>query len=383
MKFLITDLQIQLDGHRLGFMQNLMSYVQNHHTSDEFLFLTNRSRAFELNSPAKHIRSLQLTQEEQDQVQAETKPLPIARIEWSIITKYALEFSADRVILMFMDSYQIEIGRTQVPFKISGIWFAPYPRIESESNNLGSKFQTWLTRMRKRIVMRTALRNPQLDKIFILNDEEMPKWLNKGVPRFFTLADPYFAYEPLKDYKLREAYGIPEDHLIFLQFGYMDERKNLENIVKAFNQLPENLALKSTLLLIGKFKAGFKEQVERLKSGPFQLIIRDEFVPNAEMESAFAQSDVILRMNVGFFGSSGIIGVAAQHNKPVIASNTGVMAEIVEKYHLGMLVNPYDTQEIADAISRFHTIPDSLSIDGTKYRNNHDLATFAETLLQH
>lgn len=384
MRFLITDLQIQLDGHRLGFINNLMAYAATSTPQHEYLFITNRSQDFTLESPAPHIRVQTLKQAEQLEIDAENKAVKKAHIEWEIICAYARAYQADRVIFMYLDSYQLEIGRNQdLPFKISGIWFSPYSRMEAESDELKDRFQNFITKTRKKYVMRWALKNPQLDKIFILNDEEMPKWLNKDVPRFFTLADPYFEYPALPDYCLRKTYNIPKDHLIFLQFGYMDERKNLENIVRAFNVLPSAQAEKSTLLLIGKFKPGFRSTVENIKSGPYQLIVRDEFVSNEEMESSFAQSDVILRMNIRFFGSSGIIGVAAQHNKPVIASNTGVMAEIVEKYRLGMLVNPYAIDEIAAALSRFHSVEDSLHIDGSKYRNNHDLATFGKTLLQH
>jgi glycosyltransferase involved in cell wall biosynthesis len=384
MRFLITDLQIQLDGHRLGFINNLMAYAATSTPQHEYLFITNRSQDFTLESPAPHIRVQTLKQAEQQEIDAENKAVKKAHIEWEIICAYARAYQADRVIFMYLDSYQLEIGRNQdLPFKISGIWFSPYSRMEAESDELKDRFQNFITKTRKKFVMRWALKNPQLDKIFILNDEEMPKWLNKDTPRFFTLADPYFEYPALPGYSLRKTYNIPKDHLIFLQFGYMDERKNLENIVRAFNVLPSAQAEKSTLLLIGKFKPGFRSTVENIKSGPYQMIVRDEFVSNEEMESSFAQSDVILRMNIRFFGSSGIIGVAAQHNKPVIASNTGVMAEIVEKYRLGMLVNPYAIDEIAAALSRFHSVEDSLHIDGSKYRNNHDLATFGKTLLQH
>lgn len=384
MRFLITDLQIQLDGHRLGFMTNLMAYAATATPQHEFLFLTNRSEEFNLESPADHIKTLALTVQEQQSILEESQAVKKAHVEWEIVCRYALDFKADRVIFMYLDSYQLEIGRSQdLPFKISGIWFSPYSRMEAESDDMKARFSNLITKTRKKFVMRWALKNPQLDKIFILNDEEMPKWLNRGTPRFYTLADPYFEYSSIPNYSVRATYNIPDDHLIFLQFGYMDERKNVENIVRAFNVLPKAQAEKSTLLLIGKFKPGFRSQIENLKSGPYQMILRDEFVSNEEMESTFSQADVILRMNIRFFGSSGIIGVAAQHNKPVIASNSGVMAEIVEKYHLGMLVNPYGISEIAAAISRFHTVEDSLHIDGTKYRNNHDLATFGKTLLQH
>lgn len=382
MKYLITDLNIKLDGHRFGFMNNLLHYAGENFREDEFVFLTNRSGDFRLESRYAHIRALQLSPREQSAIDADASALKKARVEWEIICKYTADLKTDRVILMFLDSYQAEIGKSKTPFKISGIWFAPYSRMEAEGSSLSQKAKMLLTKTRKKLTMEWALRNPNLDKIFILNDEEMPGWLNQGETRFYTLPDPYFGYPPVPGYDLRKTYGIPEENLIFLQFGYIDERKNLENIVLAFNALAPETSRKTTLLVIGKFKAGFKDHLLTLKKGEYLMIFRDEFVSDEEMESSFAQSDVILRMNINFFGSSGIIGVAAYHNKPVIASDTGVMAGIVTRYGLGSIVNPYAIQEIAAAVSGFHTQPALRVIDGSRYRTTHDLKAFAKTLLK-
>lgn len=383
MKFLITDLNIKLDGHRYGFMNNLLHYAGENFRDDEFVFLTNLSEDFRLEGHYSHIQTLQLSPEEQSAIDTGLSALKKARLEWEIISQYALDVKADRVILMFLDSYQAEIGKSKTPFRISGIWFAPYSRMEAEGDSIGQKAKMLLTKTRKKLTMEWALRNPALDKVFILNDEEMPGWLNKGETRFYTLPDPYFEYPAVPGYNLRVRYGIPAENLVFLQFGYIDERKNLENIVLAFNALAPETARKTTLLVIGKFKPGFKEHLLSLKKGEYQVIFRDEFVSDEEMESSFAQSDVILRMNINFFGSSGIIGAAAQHNKPVIASDTGVMAGIVTRYGLGTIVNPYHIEEIAAAVTAFHTHPSGRVIDGSRYRTTHDLKAFAETLLKH
>jgi glycosyltransferase involved in cell wall biosynthesis len=381
MKYLITDLNIKLDGHRYGFMHNLMHYAGEHLPQDEYVFLTNTSSDFELKSHYSHIQALTVSNQEQETIDSASNPLKKAKLEWDIIFKYALNFGSDRVIFMFLDSYQAEIGKAKTPFKISGIWFAPYSRMEAEGNTLPQKIKLFFTKTRKKLTMQWALRNENFDKVFILNDEEMPDWLNGKTKRFYTLPDPYFKYPSIPEYDIRSQYGIPQENLIFLQFGYIDERKNVKNIVLAFNKLSPEILKRSTLLFIGKFKANLKEHLLNLKNADVQTIFREEFVSNEEMESSFAQSDVILRMNINFFGSSGIIGVAAQHDKPVIASDTGVMAKIVEKYKLGKIVNPYSTDEIAQAITEFHEDSSSLKIDGSQYRNSHDIKSFAETLL--
>jgi glycosyltransferase involved in cell wall biosynthesis len=223
--------------------------------------------------------------------------------------------------------------------------------------------------------------NKSLKKTFILNDEAMPNWLNNR--RFFYLPDPYFEYKTIDNFDLRAKYNIPKDNLILLQFGNMDERKNNENIIAALNNLADEKAKKITLIIIGKFKEGYLQKIKNWipTNSKYQTIIKDEFVSDEEMESTFKQSDVILRMNINFFGSSGIVGQAANHNKPCIVSNNGVMAEQVEKYKLGRIIDPHNVNAIKETIEFYLQNPDERQIDGTNYKKTHDLNTFGSTLL--
>lgn len=375
MKYFITDLNITLNGHKFGFVNNLLHYAGKNRPEDEFIFLVNRSADFSLESPYPHIRVITPSEEEQKIVQNQPGLLKKTAAEWVLIDREARRHGCQRLILMELDLYQVAIGRSSTPYKIAGIWFRPYSRMEPEGNGLLQKLRFWKSKLQKQGVMKLALRNPALDKIFILNDEQMPAWLDEK--RFFTLPDPWFDYPMAEGFDLRKHYGIPDDHLILLQFGYADERKNNENIITALNKLPHpNI----TLLIIGKFRPGYEEELKKFKTGPFRMITRDEFISDEEMESTFRQSDVILRMNVNFFGSSGVVGIAARHDKPVIVSDTGVMAELVEKYKLGDIVDPYDPEAIRNTILRYLQSPPV--IDGTAYRETHDLRAFAETLLQ-
>ncbi len=374
MKYLITDLNITLNGHKYGFVNNLLHYVGKHRLMDHFVFLINQSAEFQMESSYPHVEVVMPDSKEQHSLRQETNLLKKSAAEWTFIDQQVRHHQCERLILMELDLYQVAIGRNITPYKISGIWFRPYARMVPEGPGIGHKFRFLKSRWQKKMVMKVALRNPALDKIFILNDEEMPGWLDPT--RFFTLPDPWFDYPVLENFQLRKHYNIPENHLVLLQFGYADERKNNENIIAALNQMPHSAI---TLLIIGKFKPGYEAELNRLKTGSFQLITRDEFVSDEEMESTFRQSDVILRMNVNYFGSSGVVGIAARYNKPVIVSDTGVMAELVKKYALGETVDPGDIPAIAKIFTRY--LQASPVIDGTAYRDTHDIRAFAEVLL--
>ena len=385
MNILITDLNIKLDGHKFGFVNNLIKYLEGIKTQNSYFILTNFTEEFQLVSIVDNIKIHSLTADEQEIFNNSKSFLLKAAAEWKAINFFAESHSINEVILMELDPYQVEIGRKKTNFSIAGIWFRPYSRMLPEHDTLKSKLINARTKLQKKLTMDFALLNKNLKRVLILNDEQMPTWLNNPKnPRFFTLPDPYFEYPQIPGFNLRTKYNIASDNIILLQFGNMDERKNNENIIAALNSFEPEKASKITILVIGRFKEGYVEKLETLKKpdAKYQMILKDEFVSDEEMESTFAQSDLILRMNINFFGSSGIVGIAANHNKPCIVSNNGVMAELVAKYKLGEVIDPYSISEIKNTIERYLQNRELLKIDGENYRQTHNLETYAKALLQ-
>lgn len=381
MRILITDLNIKLDGHKFGYVSNLLKYIEGLSTDNEYFILVNFSTEFKLESDKSNIKILLTTKEQQTVILSQKHYFQKSAEEWKIIHSECIKNKINHLILMELDPYQVEIGKKKTPFSISGIWFRPYARMQKEGPGIRNQIVFWRTILQKKLTIKWALLNKNLKKVFILNDEAMPNWLDNR--RYFYLPDPYFEYKTIENFDVRENYKIPEDNLILLQFGNMDERKNNENIIAALNNLEQDKAQKVTLIIIGKFKEGYLEKIKNLipENSKYQTIIKDEFVSDEEMESTFMQSDVILRMNINFFGSSGIVGQAANHNKPCIVSDNGVMAEQVEKYKLGKIIDPYDINAIEETIIYYLQNPASRKIDGSYYRQTHDLQAFGSTLL--
>lgn len=381
MRILITDLNIKLDGHKFGYVSNLLKYVEGLKTDNEYFILVNFSREFKLTSTKPNINILTTTEEQQFVIQSQKHYFQKSAEEWKIIHQECLHKGINHLVLMELDPYQVEIGKTKTTYSIAGIWFRPYARMKKEGPGLRNQIVFWRTILQKKLTIKWALMNKNLKKVFILNDEAMPNWLDNR--RYFYLPDPYFEYQTIESFDLRERYNIPNENLILLQFGNMDERKNNENIISALNSLDPIKAQKITLIIIGKFKDGYLEKIKKLipENAKYQTIIKDEFVSDEEMESTFKQSDVILRMNINFFGSSGIVGQAANHNKPCIVSNNGVMAEQVEKYKLGSIIDPYDIDAIKETIVFYLENPNERKIDGSFYKQTHDLEAFGSKLL--
>jgi glycosyltransferase involved in cell wall biosynthesis len=385
MRYLFVDLNISLDGHKLGFMQNTLNYLASKNDENSYSFLANDSTEFKIQIPeeCKKIEVIYTSLEQRVLISNQKRTLQKAKAEWEIICQTAIKNAVNHVIMMDLDLYQISIGLKQTPFYVSGIWFRPYLRLQPDNESLKAKIRCEILKLQKKLTVKIALRNKNLCKIFILNDETMPLELKSISDRFQYLPDPIFPYLQLSGFNARKYYSIPNNNLIFLQFGYIDDRKNNENIINALHLLPDYIASETSLLIIGKYEKDYLQKINKWKgqNAKFQLITRDEFVSDAEMESTFAQSDVILRMNHTFAGSSGIVGIAANHDKPCIVSDFGVMADQVAKYNLGLIINPNDPKAISEGIISFFNDKSKLKINGSAYRNTHDVQAFVETLL--
>ncbi|MBK9508448.1 MAG: glycosyltransferase [Cytophagaceae bacterium] len=203
---------------------------------------------------------------------------------------------------MEFDLYQLGIAFTRFRFKVSGIWFRPYHRMQPENNSFKSKLNYLKHIIQKKITFLPTLLNSRLSKVFVLNDENVKSFYGIFSKKIFYLPDPVFIYQKEESFDLRKKYGIPPNNMILLQFGHMEERKNNENIIKALDKIPSEISKNITLLLIGKFISGYEQKVKSLvtESSVFQLITHNQFISDEEMEATFAQADVILRMNLNF-----------------------------------------------------------------------------------
>jgi glycosyltransferase involved in cell wall biosynthesis len=382
MNYLIVDLNIQFDGHKIGFVQEILNWVSKNCSNPEnkYIFLVNQP----INLPSTANVAVDVLSEGQQNNFNRKKSVWKYKEQWKYIKIKANQFNATRVILMEFDIYQMAIGNdSNSGFDINGIWFRPYHRQVSINKSLPSILKFKIDHWRKKITFRLSLRNNYLKKIFVLNDIETVSALNKNFgKRLYYLPDPVFDIAEDKRIDIRNKYSIKEDKVIFLLFGYIDERKNVLNIIKALKGLPKELKAMVSLLIIGKMSETYSSLLNQLAGDDHLQIIRNnDFVSDAEMNTLFKDSDLILRMNVNFFASSGILGLAARHNKPSIVSNYGVVADLTKQYKLGELVDPLDIKATTTLFQDFIEHKDQWNINGQKYYKDHDTEAFVRTLL--
>ena len=286
----------------------------------------------------------------------------------------------DHLLFMDLDKYQLPIFLSSIKFSISGILFRPHHRINASNKNILTVTSTSMRRLKKILLERLLLSRNFIQAIFILNDTAGVVFLNNKYKTnaFQYLPDPIFSYQNNKVALTKSVY-------IFLIFGAISERKNIINIIKAYDLATINF--NSELQIIGPASPEFERFLETLIptcktiNGISKTIkIKNEFVTDAEMETCFAAADICLLIYKDFFGSSGLLGRAALHGKKVIGANVGLIAEIINKYNLGTTCDPTDVNDIAIKLA---TIKESNFDDynGRKFYEEHQPEKFLSALL--
>ncbi|MFT7247776.1 MAG: glycosyltransferase involved in cell wall biosynthesis [Arcticibacterium sp.] len=384
MNYLLVDLNIQLNGHKLSFVQETLNWLDSYanDSGHHFHFLVNH----ELNtSLSKHVSVHYLEEEFNSELQ-ETRPLVRYKNQWKHIKFKANQLLVNQLILMEFDIYQIAISNdSKVNFDINGIWFRPFYNQKAIESSLLEKFKFGMAKMRKKITYKLALRNSNLKQIFVLNDQKTVSELNlKYKPKLCYLPDPVMPSVLSGTIDIRSKYGVGIEKKIFLIFGFLDDRKNVPNILRALKQLSEEYQEEIALLLIGKVADNYAPVLKKAlleNKSEVQIIENNDYVSNEEMDALFHASSLVLRMNINYFASSGIVGMAAKYNKPSLVSNYGVVLDLTKAYALGREVDPIDIIALSSHFKDFIDSPEDWKINGSSYCEKHSMTAFVTTLL--
>lgn len=167
----------------------------------------------------------------------------------------------------------------------------------------------------------------------------------------------------------RRVLGLDCAGPLLLFFGMIKPYKGLEYLLRAWARVMEEFP-NARLLIAGEAMSRmrpFYRLIENLKIGD-SIVLRLGFVPRAETQYFFCACDAVVLPYVRISTSS-IVPLAYRYARPVIATYTGGLPEIVKDGQTGFLVPPRAEEPLADAIRRGFRQPESLAGMGAHARH--------------
>jgi glycosyltransferase involved in cell wall biosynthesis len=156
---------------------------------------------------------------------------------------------------------------------------------------------------------------------------------------------PYEVAAPREDRDfLRGRYGLNQMDTVFFTFGQIRNGKNLDRFLRAMAGLPDSVKL----LVAGSGGGGSQRPPEfyvKLAEGlgvAHRCIWDLRYIPDAETGDLFAVADyVLLTYSAKFRSASGVLNAAVGCRSKVLASSgPGPLKSVVERYRLGVFVEP-------------------------------------------
>jgi glycosyltransferase involved in cell wall biosynthesis len=209
----------------------------------------------------------------------------------------------------------------------------------------------------QRLCFLRMLRAPTLAAVFTL-DPYLVTWSRH--PKVLYVPDPSKLPPKLDQNACRRSLGLPEDAIVVLAYGAIDDRKCLDLLLPGIAQVVR----KHRVLLV---IAGVQDP--RLRRSLLQgeaatqlrresrLVEFDRFVSSAEEEMLFSSADVVWNYYRNQYGSSGVLVRAGQYSKPVIVSDTGLVGRIVTDERCGVVVPRPEPEAVSRVLIELATRP--------------------------
>ena len=380
--------EIEITGHHSEFISHLVNHIYKSKPDDFFTFILHPK--FSLTFPViaekiknhTNIQFIEISENDYDSVKTKSS-IKNSIIEYKLMNNYAQNYGVKKVYLLTFNSFQLALGLYNSKYEISGILFMPFFRMQritlKEKLNFVRKYlQTWL-----------YLRNNSLKRIFILNDNKSIVYLNEvfKTNKFQMLPDPVPRIEPSPEFSLRKNFKIDAERKIILHFGSLSERKGTLELLSSFDYLNSNTKQKIALLIIGKASVDFDKLINNKILSIQQLypetclIYKNEYVSDSLMKCYFEQCDLVLIPYKTGESSSGIIGHSNASRKPVIATNKGLLGDLVKNNNLGLLIEESSPDLISKAIQTFMDNPIEFN-KSDEYLITHSPTIFARTIFE-
>ena len=276
-----------------------------------------------------------------------SKPIYLRSIiEWDMLVETAKEINASHALLMYFDYYQlgILIGK-KAPCPVSAIYFRP--NFSENDNGIYPQIKKWM--------LSKVLKSGQIQNLFCLVHALVPYMeAQKTQTHIVPICDPVKQFEVsnLEIVEFKNKFKIPTDKKIFVNFGYLDDRKGMEVFIDACATLPKEALATICLLLAGPVPEYYEKIIEaKLAQVPELEVIRCYgYLPAREVQICFEISNLVLILYQDFLNMSSVLIRAAMAGKPAFATHTGMIGALVSSNNLGVTVDATSISEVANEL---------------------------------
>jgi glycosyltransferase involved in cell wall biosynthesis len=140
---------------------------------------------------------------------------------------------------------------------------------------------------------------------------------------------------------------------IILFFGFIRDYKGLDTLLLAMSKL-KNKNVK--LLIAGEFYSDKEKYLKIISENNLNdaIILKTDFIPTKEVKYYFSACDAVI-LPYKSATQSGIVQIAVNFRKPVIATNVGGLGEVIINNETGFIIEKDNPQALANAIDKFYS----------------------------
>ena len=180
--------------------------------------------------------------------------------------------------------------------------------------------------------------------------EQVEGFAPPHVPLAVIPHGPYDHHAPTPGVARRDA---PDDAWNILYFGTIRPYKGLEHAVEAFDRLPDDVAARSWLTVVGETWEGWDRPLELLAASARRdrTTVVNRYVDDDELTGWLAGADLVVLPYLRS-SASGPLHTVMHAGLPVIVTAVGGLIEAAEGYDGATLVPPGDPDAIAAAIEQ-------------------------------
>ena len=191
---------------------------------------------------------------------------------------------------------------------------------------------------------------------FIVQSHAVERELQEFLPGAPSRFVPHPIYEifgqAIPKARARDQLSLPSSQVI-LFFGYIRPYKGLDILLRALPLVLQRHPV--TLLVVGESYEGTAHYLGRTRELGIadSVVLHTEYVPNDSVSMYFSACDVVV-LPYRSATQSGIVQIAYQFGRPVIATDVGGLSEVVLHEETGLIVPPDNPDALAQAIIRFY-----------------------------